>query len=702
MRRLTVVVLLLLVSGLVSACGQTEAPPTPLPPTEAPTSEPTPTATHTPIPAPSLTPVPRPRTVAENPADQAYLRAANAVPDLSGIEFVVNGVAVASQLNYGRATDPSGIVAGEYTLVVRAMAQRGAEVAAPLIEQPLIVNGGSLLTLVLAGTTTEPLLLVYEDHDEPLDTAESRVSLINAVSAGTQVGLMKDGTLLNAPVGFGERSEAVIVGSGANVIEIGDAGLVLATHEAELRERRDYTLIFAGHGDDLDTLAVIALARQVPGRATLRAANMVEATTLDVYGNGLLLAEALDYTRIAERQPFASGAHTIEVLPAGRAYGEAAPLVSAQFNVNAGDDLALVVTGNADRLDIVRVQEDLSPTAPGEARVIFAHTIRQGQPANVVVNGEPMGHVPALDYRQVSQPVMLQASTTTIHFSPPGGGEPLESAGDVLLEPGFAYLFLVTGRAPEAPPLIFGEQVGTDETLALSLDVIALTETPTPVGGFRVVNALLGDAGDLSLTLDNSPLGPLPGSMRAGASIIVPEGRHTLTLHRSGESINLAELSLDIRGGMHYTLFVYGQADGQVFTAVAENPPTMSSGTSGTIRLVNTTLDTELDLALAYADATVDVFIPTPDETAVAAQDPYRQPLFARAIRLADRVPSREFSAAYPIEAGGRDLYIMDNAAGMIAAAIFDANIGVDRHYDVVAYQETDSRQVRAVLIPHE
>ncbi len=703
MRRLTIWILLLVVAAAVSACDQTEASPTPPPPpTAAPTEQPTATASDTPVPPPSLTPVPRPRTVAENPAEQAHIRAANAIPGLDRIEFVINGVAVASQLNYGQATDPSGIVAGEYALEVRQLAARGAEAVPPLIEQPLVIDGGSLLTLVLAGTSDEPVLLVYDEQIEPLDAGESRLRLVNALVAGPQVGLMQAGELISAPVAFGEQSQPATVASGPATVEIGDAGLVLDTVEAELRERRDYLLIFAGHGDDLDTLTVLALSRQMPGRAALRTANMVEATTLDVYGNGLLLAGALDYTRITERQPVASGAYTIEVLPAGRTYGAATPLVSVQFNLNPGENLALIVTGTTDRLDVVRIQEDLSPTAPDESRMIFAHTMRQGQPVDIVFDGEPLEFIPTLNYRQVSEAVTLPARTASLNFYLPDNGDMLEAAEEVVLEPGFVYLFMITGRAPQAPPLIFGEPVGVDERLALPLDVLALTETPTPLGSLRIVNGLLNNSSELSLTLNDSPLGALPASMRAGMAIMVPEGQHTLTLQRSGEAINLAQFTVDIRAGMRNTLFVYGQVGGEIVSAYAQEPPIVGSGSSGTIRLMNTTLDAEIELALAYADAAIDVFIPTPDETAEARVDPYREPLFARAFRLANNVRSRELSAVYPIEAGARDLYIMDNDAGMIAATIFDVNIEPDRHYDVIAYQEFGSRQVRAVLIPHD
>lgn len=701
MRRLSIFVLLLLVSGVVSACAQTESPPPPTA-TAAPTLEPTITPTPAPTLPPSATPLPRPRTTADNPAEQAHLRAANAVPGLGGIEFIVNGVAVASQLNYGQATEPSGIVAGEYVLLVRVMAQRGAETAPPLVEQPLVINGGELVTLVLAGTAGEPVLLTYAEADEPLDAGESRLSLIHAVSAAPSLGLVRDDTPLSETVAFGERSPAATVASGPASVDVGDMGLALATYDAELRERRDYTLIFAGHGDDLDTLTLIPLVRQMPGRATIRAANTVEATSFDVYGNGRLLAAGLDHTRITERLPVASGAYTIEVLTADREYGAAAPLVSTQFNLSAGQNLTLIVSGTTERLDIMRVQEDLSPTAPETAHIVFAHAVRQGQPVRLDIEGDALANPPIITYRQASDVIALQATERNLNLASPDAGAPVEYALDVRLEPGFYYLFLVTGRAPDAPPLIFGEPVGVDERLALSNEALALTETPTPLGGLRIINALNTGGSELSLILNDSPLGPLPGPMRAGPAIMLSEGEHTLSLRRSGDEINLREFRLDISGGAQHTLFLYGDVGGEILDLFTQHLPTFTGGNLATVRLLNITRGVEIDLTLAHADATVDVFIPTPDPTQAVQEDPYRLPMFARAFRVAERTASNSLSAIYPIEIGPRDLYIMDDSVGMIGAALFDVEISPDRHYDVIAYQEAGSRRVRVHLIPHE
>src|SRR5690606_17048319 len=109
-----ITLLLFLIAALVTACAQSpQAAPTP---TELPTPEAT--ATNTPPPEPTPLPSVLELTRATDPSQQAFLSVAHAATSVPIFDVYVERLAIATNLNFGQATQPSGIVAGEYFLRV--------------------------------------------------------------------------------------------------------------------------------------------------------------------------------------------------------------------------------------------------------------------------------------------------------------------------------------------------------------------------------------------------------------------------------------------------------------------------------------------------------------------------------------------------------------------------------------------------------
>src|SRR5262245_14720086 len=85
--------------AILVACAQQPVPtavPTPVPPTA--TSAPTATPTQTPIPEPTQN---IPRTVAENPLDQAYIRIIHAATGVDSVDVYMEDLRFAGNVSYG-------------------------------------------------------------------------------------------------------------------------------------------------------------------------------------------------------------------------------------------------------------------------------------------------------------------------------------------------------------------------------------------------------------------------------------------------------------------------------------------------------------------------------------------------------------------------------------------------------------------------
>jgi hypothetical protein len=552
MARITVFVILIAV--LASACAP--APQVIPTPTESPTPEPT--ATNTPLPEPTPLPSVVELTRATDPSQQSFLSVAHAATSVPIFDVYVERLAVATNLNYGQATQPSGIVAGDYFLRVVPNGVR-PDAGEVIYETQISLKGGDSLLLIFTSTADGLAMFTFQQPLEPLESNQSRITAIHAVPNRPEITMQQSGTSISVPMSFGNAAFPVVLPPGDVSLEFQSAGAAPLAYTINLQERFSYVLILAGTPDNL---TVIETRNPVPGLVNIRAVNAsAQIGPVDIYLDRELFVGALDYTRASDHQPRPSRQYTVELFAAGADPNDAIePILSTQLVANNDEYITLILEGEAQDLRLLPYREDRSLTAPNRARVAVINTLPQVPRARIDLQDRTFTEVGELGFGSPPSVVDITVGTYRFAWIRMENGSPaelVEVAENLQLEPGLSYLYLLTGRLND-PPVILSDNIGFDQNLVgFSQDITPTPtlEVPTRV---RFVNAIKGSA-PLDVFMGGQTLA---GSLGYGASSTVSTispGSQTVELRQTGGSQPMfTSGEIILQPSIPYTIVVYG------------------------------------------------------------------------------------------------------------------------------------------------
>jgi hypothetical protein len=715
MRKLYRLLIILLLVSVLAAC---EEEPVPLPtriPTLTPTTEPTLTPippTNTPTPLPTNTPPVIPQTQANSVEEQSYLQIIHTIQSSPLVNVYVESLLFAFELDYGLFTAPTPITTGTYTIrvIVEERATNNSD-PEPIIEQEVSVTSGTTLLLLLGGTVDEPVLNVYEEDQTALYSNESRITFIHAAANAPEFNLRGNGTELGVPVGFGNITGSIVLPSQPITFAIYSGEQELISYPLILKEHHHYTFIAVADNDSPSEYAIKEISTRVPGFATLRVVNASESLAVDFYANGELLADNLDPTRTSERLQLPTGLYTVAVYPAGGDYQPATAITQIEFNLNIGDNISLVSMSDANDWHMTRLEDDLSPVAPEQARITFIHTLNSPPLLRVIEGETRVPSISDLPPHRASDSTVVDAGLHNFHWRIVGIdgalGDSAEAAMNVDLAEGRNYLYLMTGRDDGSPPIILSEFVSIDESLLIAdIEPLPPVEEPAYI---RLVNVLTNEA-TLDYLLDGISVATSLSHGQPTSPIIITEGLHAISLRiPGGDLYDLVILDYEFIAGTEYTIYAYGTDAEFSELLVIRNLDMGENNPAAHVRFINTTPFAGTRFDLAYTNSGQDIFVPTPDLNANPSVEgstssgaiPYREPLFASVVPLATGMGRGESSQPVRLESQSADFYVIDSAIDMVAASIIDYPIEAGIHYDIFAYQEVSSTQVHALIIPY-
>ncbi|MFW5748737.1 MAG: DUF4397 domain-containing protein [Chloroflexota bacterium] len=706
---------LLLIIGLMmlAACGGETAPeaptrvPSPVPPTETPI-QPTETAT----PAPTATPTIVPQVRAENPAQQAYARIIHAIPGAPAVDVYAESVGLVFGLSYGVVTNSTQAPTEPVTITVVPTGTRLDE-AEPLVRQQITFPAGETSALVITGTADAPTLSQFLIFTDVIEPDQSRITLIHAAPDGPTVSLRSGADELTTPVDYNTMSVPVDIPAGPNTLEVRAGETTLLSVTDALRERVGYTYILAGNTATPEGLQLIAFDERLPGRTRLRVINISpDVLAADVYLNGESFATGLEYTRATERQEIPSGQYTLEVLPAGSAYEQTPALDTVQFNAAEGRSLTMIVMGGSADLDVVRVEDDLSPVPPGQVRMTFVHGLPDVGPLSILGGAGRLEGVNQIAYSQSTRPALIPATTSRFEWEAQTG-DVVEVAENVSLSSGTAYLYLVTGRDPGAPPIIFSDAVTIDERLAAVQEANEPTPVPVLPARLRVIN-MIDDRSPVDVLIDGVVIAPSLPFRQVTPSTLVTEGVHSLSVRLPGatsttnpdgeveafDPADLVVIAETFAQDREYVLYIYGYNTNALELALTANDVPRSAQDLTTLRLVNLTKQEGIRFDMAVRDSSVQVAQPSPDPTLAATLPQFREPYFGGADFVARDVTSGAASLPSQIRPGVYDLLILDSSNTLIAKTEFQYTLEAQQ-YDIVVIQLDGSLQVNQFILPY-
>jgi Domain of unknown function (DUF4397) len=685
------VLFILLILLLVAACDT----PTPEPTAtllETPTQNPT--ATLTPPPQP--TPLPRAidMTRATDPSQQAYMRVIHAAPDVPTFNVFVDRLAVATNLSYTQSTEPSGIVAGDYTLRVESVGE-----SETLFQTSFSPKGGESLILLFTGTPDALKLSSFTESKEPLAKEQSRITFIQAVEGSGNINMQQSDVDLTPPLAFGSAALPITLSSDSINLDFRNESGILLTYPITLQERVSYTFALVGQPDNL---TIIKAEIRAPGSASIRAINAATSLiSVDIELDNLPLAGNLEFSRTSERQDIPARIYTVNVYNAGA--DRTTPLTTSQLIVNDDDIITLIVVGETEDLRVVDYREDLSPTSPTQTRVAFVNILSNVTNIRVETQAGPIQTVGDLGYAQPPQIAALETAGIYTFFwnKVEGGaaGEQVETAQNVVFEPGRTYLYLVTGVI-DRPPLILSERVGIDEGLEgleLGVTPTATPEIPTRV---RFVNAISGGL-PMTLTLNEAPIVADLAYSDGSDMNIVSSGDYTIEAQvtESGEILASTDATLD--PATDYSIFAYGFGTQNIQLLILSASDVVVGGNSPYFRLINTTSSGDAQFGLAHSISTTTNANPSRNSESPAGE------LFRRSIPFGVTtivgMEARQGSSSNVLltPLGTYDVHVVDLVTNEIAATIRQVSLQPGTHYDVVAFQYPTSQLVEAFVLPY-
>ncbi len=655
--------------------------------TAAPTVNPTPDPTATSLP-PTETPTPRPSPTpapTATPIGEAGVRFVHAAPGMDTITVYAGDTALAANLRPGQATERTTIPAGTYTLRVVPAGSRAS--AVPSLEQTVVFERNATLLLVLADTGTLNFV-PFPDTVPALSADEIGLTLINLLNDVPEVTLSQQGTTLAAapPVSL---STAVHLPAGTADLELRGSGEMLLPLDNIWPAGIHRTLILVGSRTQPTAVAVDSRA---PGRTSLRVVNAnANVPAVDVYLDDQPLAANIEYIRPADRIEAVTGTYTARVFTAGANPASDQPLISQTVSLPAVSHTLLLLLESGTSSIVAVYPEDLSPTPPREARITFVNTLERFSTIQL-----QMGSGTMLTTRYGDIPPATTFSDGSFSFywvgvERNGQEDTAEIAENVELQAGYAYLYFITGRV-DNNPVILSDWVGAASESILS-DGDALSNEAAQ---FRLINAL-EDETSVEFTADGVSL----------AVVEYGQGTGFIGLEQRGAEIGVRvagnELATDsalLESGKRYTVVAYGAASAEVELLIIPDAALVFGGTAPHLRLINTSLDTDVRLGLAYSTArpAIDNLPEGTDEPTI---EQYRRSIPVGTLTLVNDIAGRADSGVILLPAGTFNLDILDSDRAQLAVSLASVELQAGAHYDLIAYQETGTPRVRAFILPY-
>lgn len=669
--------LILTIVLMATACGQS-----------TPSTQPSPTPELT-TPTPIPTKAPLPPQISSEPAQ---LRIINAAADTPALNLTAGFLTIANNLASGQSTQPIELDSGETIFKISASGSRSDD--APLLEKTLMLKGDEPILLLITGNANQLDLLTLPESVQAVNSGESVITLINAAAEVSEIKLLQNGQDLTTSVPFGQAATTGTLPAGEIVLSFYSGANKLLDYTTQLEAQRAYTLILGG-SSSLPQATIFSVT--APTRTNIRAINgSTELGLVDIYLNETLLVSKAEFGRPTERQSLISGNYTLSLYPADADRNTISPIATQDITIPAGANTALVLLGTAEDLEVVSFEEDLKPTPLNEARIAILNTLNQFPVIHLEMGSGP---VPGLsDMRYGAVPVTLNLQGNIVNFyitgvDPSGVNNTVEVVENIQFEPGRSYLYLVTGRL-DNNPIILSESVGTDENLQEGGGETQNAEVGAQI---RFVNALA----------DSRPVDFVVGETTVATGIDYGQGSELITVEdptaiigvrTSGGDSNLASIDNLIENDQSYTLIVYGTQNVAQMLLLPDDEMILNS-TAPHLRLINlsASADTALGIGFAPVSAT-----PAAEATAnVGEEDDQRDTIPFGVQRILENIAGGSTSNVILMPTGTFDVFILDSGMDMVGTTISGAMLEAGVHYDVIAYQETNSLRIQGFIIQY-
>lgn len=355
--------------------------------------------------------------------DGTLVRVAHLAPDAPAVDVFLDGERILTGVEFAQVSNWLPLAAGDYTLSVVASGDtQDNAVLGPLT---LSLASGDWTTVIAHGlleTNALAAQVIVQDLTT-IPESETRISAFHGVLGLESVQVAVDDTVLvnglmypaGEADGFAEQD--IVVGT-YNVTIRDNAGTVLLDLGSPvLGSQRDYFVaaigtpespsfifvttqvneVLAAMGEEATTPEIdeqAAMPETVEtgaGPLRLRLAHFsVSAPEIDVYIDGELTIEGLDFPDVTDYIDISAGTYTVSIVPEGASISAAVLEQEIALVEETVTLLAAVGFPEDESLALTTVIEDSSTLADGEARLAFFQGIPSLAEFDLLLNGTPI------------------------------------------------------------------------------------------------------------------------------------------------------------------------------------------------------------------------------------------------------------------------------------------------------------------------
>ena len=530
-------------------------------------AQPTPTASPSPQPSPTDAPtaaatLPRLPAAVVDPFTRAVVRFLIAVPEAPPLDIYVEGALVAGGLPPSRLTGSLPLAPGSYAVRI---VPAGAPLTSPdaRFEGTINLEASESVVLMLGGHADALTLSNYAEDLSPVPEGQARLMVINAVQDGALVSVSVDDTLIARLPGGGLPPPPSIITAGQHRVIIERDGVALVSDTFLFRNRENHTLIITSTASGAVSYAVAPSPTRRENR--LRFAHASQSLgAVDVYLDDQRIAQNVGPRQYTEWETIISRGYTLSLRTAGAPPTDS-PLLMQPLSLNPDQAGTLVLyDGRAAGAAQLAPRtgffaEDVRPTFPGQARIAVLNAV-DAERLQVTSGGQVISGLGAINQGTLSAAIPLDAGEVDLIVNGFSSGSALGGATAntvettrLTLEPGFSYLYVVTGNVRDRAPLILATEVGA--TVAANP-----TATPASVVSIRFINVLDG-LGAVDLYVGDTALfqGVQPGQGTPFVAVDPAVRPIGITLAGSPERIARGELIFS--PNRHMLITAIGTAD---------------------------------------------------------------------------------------------------------------------------------------------
>ncbi|MEO1162652.1 MAG: DUF4397 domain-containing protein [Chloroflexota bacterium] len=401
-------------------------------------------------------------------SNTVFVRVAHLASDAPAVDIYIDGEIAIENVAFTEVTDFVDLVAGSYFLSVT---ETGASADEALLSTVYTMVGGDWLTIAAIGTVAEDdlaLEFLVDDYTATVDDAV--VSVIHAVPDVDPVIVVPDNTDALPELAYiGEDgdflTQTLTSGDYAFDIQNADGESLLTVDSTTLEAGSAYLIAVVGTADAPQVIVAVSNIAEVAG-LTGDADNVstllvrighfsVSAPIVDVYLDGELLRENVDFGNVSEYFPAPAGTFTVALTTADGSLEDA--LYTGEITLEADSITLIAAVGFVENesLEVVTATENNIAPEGGRTRIAFFQAVPSISLFDLLANNSTL--IQGVAYPEAFTGagdgyVSVDLGAGEYELVVQGAGQTI-TVGNILTGSNRVYLVVVSGT--EQSPLYF-------------------------------------------------------------------------------------------------------------------------------------------------------------------------------------------------------------------------------------------------------